>query len=65
MNYNLVRGGWPNIVPILALVLMPVAGLATALDRTPQPVRASKIAFAECSPQLDPPRIATIEQVVN
>ena len=50
MTFNLVRGGWPNIAPILALVLMPVAGLATSLDRAP---RTAKIAMVQCCPQHD------------
>jgi hypothetical protein len=63
MNFNLVRGGWPNIVPILALVLMPVAGLATSFDRAP---RASKIAMTECCPQPDAlPWIVTVEQILK
>ncbi|MBX9844666.1 MAG: hypothetical protein K2Z80_22930 [Xanthobacteraceae bacterium] len=63
MTFNLVRGGWPNIVPILALVLMPVAGLATTLDRAP---RAAKIAMTEYGPQPDALLpIVTVEQVLK
>jgi hypothetical protein len=66
VTFNLVRGGWPNIVPILALILMPVAGLATTLDRTPQPVRAARIAMTECCPQPDVlPRIVTGDQILK
>jgi hypothetical protein len=66
MTFNLVRGGWPNIVPILALILMPVAGLSTTFDRAPQPVRAAKIAMTECCPQPDAlPRIITVEQILK
>ena len=65
MTFNLIRGGWPNIVPILALILMPVAGLATTLDRTSQPVRAAMIAMTECCPQPDVlPRIIA-EQILQ
>jgi hypothetical protein len=62
MTFNLVRGGWPNIVPILALVLMPVAGLATTLDRAP---RVPKIAMTECCPQHDALPQIVVEQIVN
>jgi hypothetical protein len=66
VTFNLVRGGWPNIVPILALILMPVAGLATTLDRASQPVRAAKVAMTECYPQLDVlQRIVTVDQVLK
>jgi hypothetical protein len=61
MTFNLVRGGWPNIVPILALVLMPVAGLATTLDRAP---RAAKIAM-ECCPQHDVLPQIVVKQILN
>jgi hypothetical protein len=62
MTFNLVRGGWPNIVPILALVLMPVAGLATSLDRAP---RAARIAMVECCPQHDALPQIFVEQILK
>ena len=62
MTFNLVRGGWPNVAPILALILMPVAGLATTLDRAP---RASKIAVTECCPQHDALPQMVVEQILK
>ena len=62
MTFNLVRGGWPNIVPILALILMPVAGLATTLDRAP---RTSKVAMTECCPQQDARPLIVVEQILK
>lgn len=63
MTFNLVRGGWPNIVPILALVLMPVAGLAAKLDRAPRPL---KVAMTECCPQPAAlPQIVAVEHVLK
>lgn len=66
MTFNLVRGGWPNIVPILALILMPVAGLATTLDRASPPVRAAKLAMTECCGEPDAlPRIVAVEEALK
>jgi hypothetical protein len=49
MNFNLVRAGWPNIVPILALAVVPA--FAMAADRIPHPARTASVAMTEVCPQ--------------
>jgi hypothetical protein len=49
MNFNLVRAGWPNIIPILALAAVPA--FAMAADRIPHPARTASIAMTEVCPQ--------------
>jgi hypothetical protein len=60
MNFNLVRLGWPNIVPILALAAVPA--LAMLAGRSPHPAPITVVAMTEVCPQpadgcrLPPPR---------
>jgi hypothetical protein len=49
MNFNLVRAGWPNIVPILALAAVPA--FAMSADRLPHPARTPSVAMTEVCPQ--------------
>jgi len=49
MNFNLVRAGWPNIVPILTLAVAPA--FAMSADRLPHPARTPSVAIAEVCPQ--------------
>jgi hypothetical protein len=49
MNFNLVRAGWPNIVPILALAAVPA--FAMPADRPPHPARPPSVAMTEVCPQ--------------
>jgi hypothetical protein len=49
MNFNLVRYGWPNIVPILALATVPAFAMST--DRLPHPARTPSVAMTEVCPQ--------------
>ena len=51
MNFNLVRVGWPNIVPILALAAVPA--LAMSADRLPHPAPTPAVAMTEVCPQPD------------
>ncbi len=48
MNFNLVRLGWPNIVPILALATVPA--FAMTIDRLPHPARTPSVTMTEFCP---------------
>jgi hypothetical protein len=64
MNFNLVRAGWPNIVPILALAAVPA--FAMAADRLPHPARAASIAMTEVCPQpADGLQMAAVAKVLE
>jgi hypothetical protein len=49
MNFNLVRLGWPNIVPILALATVPA--FAMSADRLSHPARTPSVTVTEVCPQ--------------
>jgi len=49
MNFSLVRAGWPNIVPILALAAVPAFAMTT--DRLPHPARTPSVTMTEVCPQ--------------
>ena len=62
MNFNLVRAGWPNIVPILALAAVPA--FAMAADRLPHPAPTPPVAMTEVCPQpADGLRMATATHI--
>jgi hypothetical protein len=64
MNFNLVRAGWPNIVPILALAAVPA--FAMAADRMPHPARTASVAMTEVCPQpANGLQMATVAQVLK
>jgi hypothetical protein len=51
MTFDLVRSGWPNIVPILALSLLPV--FAMMADRRTPPYRIASAVLVDMDPQPD------------
>jgi hypothetical protein len=48
MNFHLVRAGWPNIVPILALAAVPA--FAMSADPLPHPAATPSVAMTEVCP---------------